>query len=312
MLLNTLVIALFTLLMLFFAYREIRSYRTDFRDYRSLIVSLGLLGTFTGILIGLWGFDTHTIRASVPQLLEGLKTAFITSIVGMALSIMLGAYERLRPPKETTQQRTETTPVEEELYPVLKELVSETVQSRVRMQEQSERQHREMLRQLKNGFAALDRTLSDSGSQAVIDALRTTMAEFNDHLVESFGENFKALDRSIGEMVTWQERYRNDVAAFETVLRTTTETTRRSSEALLALFKTASVEYRAAFEALSASLQESADKNLEVVRASASEVYRNFDELIKVQQHLDTMTRNYERMAQIAQRLERLDGNKNE
>ena len=49
----------------------------------STVVSLGLLGTFGGIMYGLWVFSVEQIDSSIPQLLEGLKTAFLTSIAGM-------------------------------------------------------------------------------------------------------------------------------------------------------------------------------------------------------------------------------------
>lgn len=40
-----------------------------------------------GIVIGLLHFDTTNIDKSIPLLLEGLKTAFITSIVGMGAAM---------------------------------------------------------------------------------------------------------------------------------------------------------------------------------------------------------------------------------
>lgn len=54
----------------------------------NLLTSLGILGTFIGIVIGLLGFDVNNIDGSIGPLLEGLKTAFITSLVGMALAII--------------------------------------------------------------------------------------------------------------------------------------------------------------------------------------------------------------------------------
>ncbi len=63
-------------------------------DLKSVIVSIGVLGTFIGIAIGLWEFDTTIIDASVPKLLEGLKLAFATSIAGMAISIGLTSIQR--------------------------------------------------------------------------------------------------------------------------------------------------------------------------------------------------------------------------
>lgn len=52
------------------------------------ITSLGILGTFIGIVAGLMDFDPQNIDGSIPSLLEGLKTAFNTSIVGMIASIV--------------------------------------------------------------------------------------------------------------------------------------------------------------------------------------------------------------------------------
>lgn len=49
----------------------------------TFMTSLGILGTFLGIVIGLIKFDTNNIDQSIPYLLEGLKTAFLTSIIGM-------------------------------------------------------------------------------------------------------------------------------------------------------------------------------------------------------------------------------------
>jgi len=54
----------------------------------NLLTSLGILGTFVGIVVGLMGFDPGDIDHSISGLLEGLKTAFITSLAGMFSSIL--------------------------------------------------------------------------------------------------------------------------------------------------------------------------------------------------------------------------------
>ena len=55
------------------------------------LTTLGILGTFVGITIGLLNFNSQDIDGSIPALLEGLKMAFITSIAGMffALAVRL-------------------------------------------------------------------------------------------------------------------------------------------------------------------------------------------------------------------------------
>lgn len=62
----------------------------EFTSYApSLLTSVGILGTFTGIVIGLLAFNVANIDGSIENLLEGLKVAFITSLIGMLSSIVL-------------------------------------------------------------------------------------------------------------------------------------------------------------------------------------------------------------------------------
>ncbi|EPC01850.1 hypothetical protein L861_19560 [Litchfieldella anticariensis FP35 = DSM 16096] len=67
-------------------------YKTDrirgFTHYApNLLTSLGILGTFIGIVIGLMHFDPADIDNSITLLLSGLQTAFMTSLFGMASAI---------------------------------------------------------------------------------------------------------------------------------------------------------------------------------------------------------------------------------
>ena len=70
-------------------------YKTK-KDLKSQIISVGVLGTFVGIFIGLQGFDPTDIQNSVNDILVGLKTAFFTSIVGMSVSITLSVVQELK------------------------------------------------------------------------------------------------------------------------------------------------------------------------------------------------------------------------
>ena len=57
----------------------------------SLVSTLGVLGTFAGITLGLVFFDTRNLPQSIPLLLNGLKTAFFTSLAGMIGSLVLSS-----------------------------------------------------------------------------------------------------------------------------------------------------------------------------------------------------------------------------
>ena len=56
----------------------------------NVYTTIGVLGTFVGIYFGLRDFDVDNITTSIPILLEGLKTAFTTSIWGISLSLIFG------------------------------------------------------------------------------------------------------------------------------------------------------------------------------------------------------------------------------
>ena len=55
----------------------------------SAVSTLGVLGTFFGITLGLLCFNTNDLQQSIPELLSGLKTAFFTSLAGMIGSLFL-------------------------------------------------------------------------------------------------------------------------------------------------------------------------------------------------------------------------------
>ena len=87
---------LFTILIFLLAFLDFKTGK----DFKSQIISLGVLGTFVGVFIGLQGFDPSDILNSVNDILAGLKTAFFTSIVGMSVSIVLSVVEKLKADSE--------------------------------------------------------------------------------------------------------------------------------------------------------------------------------------------------------------------
>jgi hypothetical protein len=75
---------------LFSIYYLIRARRTPgkinpyiFDSIPQVFPTIGILGTFIGIAYGLFYFDVKSMESSIPELLNGLKTAFIASIFGI-------------------------------------------------------------------------------------------------------------------------------------------------------------------------------------------------------------------------------------
>lgn len=62
------------------------------------LVGLGLLGTFLGLTLGIGGFDSSNsdnIQSSIQSLLDGMGTAFLTSLLGMLLSLIYTIFEKI-------------------------------------------------------------------------------------------------------------------------------------------------------------------------------------------------------------------------
>ena len=63
----------------------------------SILVGLGLLGTFLGLTLGVYQFDsssTESIQNSISTLLGGMGTAFLTSLFGMGFSTVYIVFEK--------------------------------------------------------------------------------------------------------------------------------------------------------------------------------------------------------------------------
>lgn len=63
----------------------------------NILVGLGVFGTFLGLTVGISGFDTTTsdaIKDSIQGLLSGMGSAFLTSLWGMFLSLIMTMIEK--------------------------------------------------------------------------------------------------------------------------------------------------------------------------------------------------------------------------
>lgn len=212
----------------------------------TLLTSVGILGTFTGIIVGLLDFDTAKIETSIGPLLEGLKTAFITSLLGMLLSIVfkvlvtaglfnkpdeygvteeqvgaLELYEVMKQQVEGIQQLKQSISESDEssLIGQLKLLRSDVNDNHKagerQLSEAAKNQEERFLSfqdNLWNKLQEFADMLSKSATEQVIEALNQVIRDFNDNLTEQFGENFKQLNEAVHELVDWQENYREQLA----------------------------------------------------------------------------------------------------
>lgn len=87
-----------------------------------LFPTLGILFTFLGIAIGLWNFDSNNIEKSIPELMNGLKTAFLVSIFGVALLVGFSFWTNIKKKKLEEGILSDETQAIKNLIEVIKEL----------------------------------------------------------------------------------------------------------------------------------------------------------------------------------------------
>ncbi|MHB9300431.1 hypothetical protein ACW0S1_06580 [Fusobacterium polymorphum] len=75
--------------------------------YINLLPILGVIGTFAGICIGLADFNSNEIEKSVPLLLQGLKTAFWTSLIGTSLAVFFNVWYSFKDKKDVEDEDDE-------------------------------------------------------------------------------------------------------------------------------------------------------------------------------------------------------------
>lgn len=201
----------------------------------TLMTALGILGTFVGVVIGLLHFDTTNIENSIPVLLGGLKTAFITSIVGMFGALIFNILDTLLPPAKHSgialDQPETVTP--DHIHQVLQSqhqlleriafgfdgndevsLVGQLKLLRTDMGDISKGQikrQEEFSEKLWSELTHFGDLMAKGATEQIIEALRQVIVDFNNNLTEQFGENFKALDSSVKKLVDWQQAYKEQV-----------------------------------------------------------------------------------------------------
>jgi hypothetical protein len=183
----------------------------------TILTTTGIFATFVGIAYGLSKFQTTDIQASVPELLYGLKTAFWASVcgVGFALTLKLRHYVFDFKPVDSAGSPAYGT-IEDlirELRSIQNSLAGDddsTLISQIKLLRHDSNDKLDALR--KAQVESLEK-LSKLGSEALIEALRSVIQDFNVKITEQFGDNFKYLNEAVGRLLTWQQQYKSHVEA---------------------------------------------------------------------------------------------------
>lgn len=197
---------------------------------------LGVLGTFIGIAVGLFNFNPapEAMHNSVINLLGGMTTAFITSILGMGISLCFKLYQANEQKKFSRNNFVKPESTIADLIQYLQradveksellrkltislvgdgdstvigqiKIIKSDIRDEFKQVEKILQDNNEnVIRELKD----FGKTLAENNTKIFIDALNETMKDFNKKLTEQFGENFNRLNTAVGRLLIWQENYK--------------------------------------------------------------------------------------------------------
>lgn len=238
------------------------------RDFKTSIVSLGILGTFIGVTIGLYDVNIEeatnpdvSLASSLPTLIGGLKIAFLTSVAGISLSVLLSVFQRFADASQTSTEQenlrgilVETTALREGLLKmietgnqdlkqiaddtaVVKTEVVETKKALAEGNDRIQKQIKEEFRTLNNTLEQSLKRISEGANKEIIEALNKSIKGFNENLTEQFGENFKQLNAACIQLVKWQEQHKSEIEAVHEHLEKTLAAINTTSETLEVIAK---------------------------------------------------------------------------
>ena len=240
---------IFLIIITYLTFEDFRSFKSgSYRNYKTIIISVGILGTFTGIFWGLLHFDSKdlmSIQTSIPNLLNGLRTAFITSIAGMVSALTLTFAQKKFFDASYSEDSSEILRSIEiklskldnlgNIYDVGLDLLKE-VNS---MKDDIYTANNQMIETLSENFEKTNKTLeqaidklSEDSTKEIIASLEDVISSFNSSMTDQFGQNFKEFNTAVGRLLEWQENYKDSITQMENNLAKAVESIEKTDDSL--------------------------------------------------------------------------------
>ena len=194
--------------------------------------TIGVLGTFVGISIGLWKFNPNDITSSVPLLLSGMKIAFATSIIGMAASIFM-KYIALKNEDEENI---------DDIMELFNTMIAESRNVNNTLIE-NQKQTENVLNKVSEIWASHQENLTVELKSEILNLNNNTISK-QEELIGEFkklGECFTLLNSGVNNLLTWQENYKETIENTTKELEIVIQTIHNADESIESISKNASL-----------------------------------------------------------------------
>ena len=194
----------------------------------AILVGLGILGTFVGLVWGLIPFssidfqNTEEIKNAIKELLSGVSTAFVTSVWGMVTSLLFNGVEKLAIGGINSEIAN--------LQRSLDNLFTLTVQEKIAFQQADElAQQTAALKSFSTDLANDIKSAMAEGRQEILSELNKTVEAFSTTILEQLRPILEKLMEAIEELRQQKEESSTDaigklIEEFQKSLSTSTVT----------------------------------------------------------------------------------------
>ena len=236
-----------------FSLSKQKSWHTQTNTWASIVTVIGIFGTFLGIYLGLLGFKTENIESSIPGLLEGLKLAFLTSLVGIGSALILKFIALFQAKADASDESIEkfVTSLTNTLQNVQTSgeinLLAQMVTLNTAIREEG-RETRVALGGIKEDLTGIHTSLTGGQNETIaqLQGLTTTVSEKHDHLNSTVAEKHDNLinlqteegNQTREKLTNLQTAFTDGQSALSTQLENLTTTFSTKHDLLIDEFQT--------------------------------------------------------------------------
>jgi hypothetical protein len=221
----------------------------------TILTTLGIFFCFAGIAWGLLGFDPNDVRNSVPHLLQGIRTSFWSSVVGifwaLTLKIRVALFGDATVPASGAQEGSTVDDLARLLVQLNRSIAGGDDSALLSQVKVLRADSNDRIDRLTEAFDRYAQNIAETNSKALVRALSEVVRDFNAKINEQFGDNFSQLNAAVERLVSWQVQYEQQLQAL-----IEQETATRESMTEAALRFTDIVNTASEFAAVARSLQD--------------------------------------------------------
>lgn len=183
----------------------------------TILTTLGIFFCFAGIAWGLVDFDPNDVRSGVPHLLQGIRTSFWSSVVGifwaLTLKIRVALFGDAIVPATGAHEGASVDDLAGLLDELNRSIAGAEDASLLSHVKLLHADSNERIDRLNGAFDRYAENIAEANSKALVGALSVVVRDYNVKINEQFGENFKHLNAAVERLVAWQDQYEQQLQA---------------------------------------------------------------------------------------------------